>query len=144
MSRDFLNRADEPNDIRLIEVARQRTNPSPPTEMLARAALLLRTATAVTTKQLHAAGFVAPVDYEFWLGPFAEQRALSGLPSIPSPTFDLWSDVSDALEEIRELRNSRLASGQPTRSHDLAEMISNCIPRIGEAERIALWGFCLN
>lgn len=133
----FLLRQNAPEATVIIE-ARKRTVTAQPTEMLSRAALLLRTATAVTSKLLYDAGYNRASGLRFWSEAYGEVRGFwSNTGGQPSPINDLWSDVQAALDDVALVRQQ---SAQPLQQSDWASAVANGLPRMCEAERVALWG----
>jgi len=132
----FLARQDAVDDLLIIRSARSRSNPSHPTEMISRGALLLRTATALVTRVLFDAGITASPDLDFWLLALGSNLGFWDRSGPPSPMQGLWDDVSEALDDVL---NTQSVSPSPFDRFEWATR-KNGLPRVFEAERIALWG----
>jgi hypothetical protein len=137
-SQDFLLGTTESNVPNLLNLARATTNPALPTEMISRALLLLRTATALTYENLSAAGVkCANGELRPWLDKLAMDRGYWKPGGALANTTDLFADVSLALMD--------LANSKPTDPACLYDWLSHTqrgIPTITEAERIGVW--CLS
>jgi hypothetical protein len=134
---DFLLGKTEPNVPMLLTLAATIRSPAQPTEMISRALLLLRTATALTYENLVSAGVkCASGELRPWLDKLAIERGYWKPGAALLNTADLYSDVSDALTD--------LASSMPTDPACLNDWLSktpNGIPTITEVERIGVWSF---
>jgi hypothetical protein len=137
-SQDFLIGTTEPNVPNLLNFAKATTHPARPTEMISRALLLLRAATALTYENLVAAGVnCANGDLRPWLDKLAIDRGYWKPGAALANTTDLFADVSLALMD--------LAKSKPTDPACLYDWLSSTnrgIPTIAEAERIGVW--CLS
>lgn len=135
---NFLLRHEEATEIDIIRYADAQTVPAPPLQMLSRALLLLRTATAFTHTSLNEAGVnVATGELRDWLESFA---ALRGFCNAATPLADgsgLWDDISVAMND---LNRSRKPAPRDMMSWKSAN--HNGLPMIAEAERIAVWSLC--
>jgi hypothetical protein len=136
---DFLSRRAVPDDPIIVRQARARSNPSHPTEMISRAALLLRSATAMVTQVLFDAGVNGTPDLDFCLLPFGSDLGLWDRSGPPTPMHELWADVRQALDDVLATR-ARCTNPPFSRFEWATE--ENGLPRIFEAERIVLWGLC--
>lgn len=134
---EFLTEAQEP-DPELLQQAKSAALPAQPIEMLARAFLLLRVATAFThTSFIDAGVSCARGDLRPWIDPWAEAR---GFWSPTKPLFnpiDLWADVEAALIDFTESLEP-----EPTSLNDWMSRTTKGLPTIYEAERIGVWSLC--
>jgi hypothetical protein len=134
----FLTGATEPSIPNLLNLAKATTKPARPTEMISRALLLLRAATALTYTNLVAAGVnCANGDLRPWLDKLAIDRGYWKPGAALANTTDLFADVSLALMD--------LVKSKPADPACLYDWLSNTqkgIPTITEAERIGVW--CLS
>jgi hypothetical protein len=106
--------------------------------MLARAFLLLRTATALTHNSLVEAGIsCATGDMRPWIDPIAVARGFWPPAQPLSDPIDLWLDVELALLEFDESINP-----EPTSFNDWMIRSVKGLPTIYEAERIGVWSLC--
>lgn len=137
VSEDFLVRAVERNDTPILMCAGQTTSPSRPEEMISRAALLLRLSVAVVNRNMFLAGF-QPGEAGFWCEAYGEQRGFWSAGQQPSPIEDLWLDVQEAIGEAKSLRAGAAGFDNFYWFSD----VGRGIPRLAEAERIAIWGAC--
>ena len=101
MTAGFLSRAQVPDDPLIIRHARTRSNPPHPVEMISRAALLLRSATALVTGALFDAGVLVNPDLDFWLLPFGGNLGLWDQSGPPIPMYELWADVRQARRAVQ-------------------------------------------
>jgi hypothetical protein len=141
ISSDFLTRQSEALDSILIQLGGTNSAPPKPTELICRAALLLRSATAMVTDALFKAGVAPQTDLAFWLESYGEELGLWAPGDPPSPMYELWADVRQALDDALAAR-SNCASSCFSR-FDWASAAINGMPRIFETERIALWSLCV-
>ncbi len=136
-SKEFLLGVTETRDPKLLRVARMTTAPSLPTQMVARAFLLLRAATAFTVSNFSDAGVqLSDGKLRPWIDPIAEARGFWRVADPLIDTIDLWEDIRLALEDLA-------ASKKPAPS-SLNEWIRKSrtgMPIISEAERIGVWSF---
>ena len=132
---DFLLGKTEPRTPMLLTLASATRSPALPTEMISRALLLLRTATALTYENLISAGVnCANGELRPWLDKLAIQRGYWKPGAALVNTSDLYTDVSDALTD--------LASSKPNDPACLNDWLSKNpkgIPTITEMERIGVW-----
>ena len=106
-----------------------------PIEMLSRAGLLLRIASG--SCGLHLSHVGATWDsLMFWLNDIGIRRGYWDQYSGPESPIDLWVDISEALEDMDEVRNTDhgLAGGSDG-------SLANSLFRLEECERIGMWGF---
>jgi len=139
VKKDFLTRNAAGDDPSLIKKARSFSTPSHPTEMISRAALLLRSATAIVTRTLFDAGINTSADLRFWSEAYGENLGFWNAAGPPSPMNELWADVRQAMEDAANVRSS---GPSPFSRLDWASSAVNGLPRISETERIALWSLC--
>jgi hypothetical protein len=137
---NFLTRATEPRDPIILSDAReidQIDAPRQHLQMISRAALLLRVATAANLRLMQEA-HVSGADVKFWWSAVGEERGLWMRGKQPSNLADLWADVEAAVNNITQWKTKTAAAdrGFVQWRHDLAYDISV----LGGCERIALWG----
>lgn len=135
---EFLTNARQPRNPGLLQQANSTAKPAQPTEMLARAFLLLRVATAFTHTSLISAGISHALgNLRAWIDPWAESRGFWA-PSTPlTDPFDLWADVELALIDFKESLDP-----EPGSLNDWMVRTTKGLPTIYEAERIGVWGLC--
>ena len=135
---EFLTNALEPRRPTLLQLANASTSPAQPTEMLARAFLLLRAGTALTQNSLMEAGVnCATGDMRPWIDPIAASRGFWSPTQPLSDPIDLWIDVELALLEFDES-----IVPEPTSLNDWMTRTAKGLPTIYEAERIGVWSLC--
>ncbi|MFC3816521.1 hypothetical protein [Lysobacter sp. GCM10012299] len=136
---EFLTRQSEPDDAMIIQSARQNSATPTAFEMVSRAGLLLRSATAMVSRALFDAGIQPHRDLAFWFTEHGESRGFWAPGAALADMQELWDDIAQAISDVKGLRDAdRTAFSHYTWS----EGPVNGIPRLGEAERIALWGIC--
>jgi hypothetical protein len=132
---EFLTNAQEPRRPSFLQLANATTRPAQPTEMLARAFLLLRAGTALTNNSLVEAGIsCATGDMRPWIDPIAAARGFWPPTQPLSDPIDLWVDVELALLEFDES-----IVPEPTSLNDWMARTVKGLPTIYEAERIGVW-----
>ncbi|WP_158013940.1 hypothetical protein [Sphingomonas sanxanigenens] len=139
---EFLTSSDFIHEHPLIIAARDNIEPAPPFAMLARAALLMRTATSVTRAALRKTGLLAPGFVRPWLTKYAADRAIVD-EELPDIADELWHDIDDAITRIRTLQTD---AGQRARTFTrwvAANDPNAAVPRLSEFERVALWSFAV-
>jgi hypothetical protein len=139
----FLTRASEPRDPVVLSEARQTDpidTPRQHLQMISRAALLLRVATAASSRLLKETN-VSGADVEFWWSAMGEERGLWMSTQQPTNFTDLWADADAAVKSITEWRTKT----QPADRGFLQwrQKHSYDISVLGGCERIALWGLGL-
>lgn len=137
VSVDFLLGTNGENDPQVITKALATTAPALPLEMLARAFILVRAASAFTHSSLLDAGLnLAQGDLRPWLDQWAEERGFwHPTGKLTDPT-ELWDDVNIAL---LDLEDSILQS--PAHISEWHQRTYNGLPKITEAERAGVWSF---
>lgn len=139
----FLTRDSEPDDPVIISEARQTDPISAPRQhlqMISRAALLLRVATAANSRLMQDA-HVSSADVKFWWSAIGEERGLWVRGQQPANLVDLWADVEVAVQDLTEwktktaLVNREFVRWRQECSYDISVL--------GGCERIALWGLGL-
>ena len=137
---NFLTRAAEPRDPVILSEARQTDSIDSPRQhlqMISRAALLLRVATAANSRLLQET-HVSGADVKFWWSVMGEERGLWKKAKQPTDLNDLWADAEAAVKSITDWRTKTAASDrnyvQWRQEH------SQDISVLGSCERIALWG----
>lgn len=136
-SKDFLRGVTETRDPKLLRVARMTTSPALPTEMVARAFLLLRAATAFTVSNFADAG-IKSSDGKLrpWIDPIAEARGFWQQANPLVDPIDLWEDIRLALEDLAASKKP-----PPTSLNEWIRKSRTGLPIISEAERIGVWSF---
>jgi hypothetical protein len=137
-SSDFLVRITEGVDLFVIQEARRSRTPPEASDMICRAGLLLRTATAFVQTNLFSAGVNFRTGVASWLPGYGERLGFWPTGSLPSPLFDLWFDIRQALDDVAAIKS---AAPQFNR-YVWSSSPSNGFPRLCEAERISLWSLC--
>lgn len=134
-SKKFLLGQAEPRNPELIRRARQRSSPAQPTEMLARALLLLRAATAFTHASFVDAGIDSVAgEMRPWLDGVASDRGFwSPAKPLAEPS-DLWADIELALMDF-----DASMTPQPASWNDWMLKDAKGLPVMAEAERIGVW-----
>lgn len=137
--RDFLTWNTSPGESSLIHEAGQLSSVDDPKhhlQVLARATLLLRIATGLNAKILKHAHFTK-ADLEFWWRPYITDHGVISNGGIIPDFTDLWDDAEIALQDIS---NWETGTARPYSYWDLATNVSSQLSKLGECERIALWG----
>jgi hypothetical protein len=136
---DFLTWKIQPDDPSLLKQAAEVTsleNPDHHIQVIARAALLLRIATGIAGRLLAEAGFTKD-QLIFWLEPYAVDHGVLENGGAVSDFLDLWADTEAALRDVSDWESSVT----PSYSYgDLVRNIPSQIHRLGESERVFLWG----
>lgn len=134
-SAEFLLGKEEPRNPELIRRGRQRSSPAKPTEMLARAFLLLRAATAFTHSSFVDAGIDNLAgEMRPWLDRLAVDRGFwSPAKPLVDPS-DMWADIELALLDFDASINP-----QPSSWNDWMIKEAKGLPVMSEAERIGVW-----
>ena len=136
-SREFLISNVEKADPLLLTKARLRTSPAGPLEMMARAFLLLRTATALTHHSLAAAGVSSALgDLRPWLDTVATDRGFRDPNKPYTDILELWYEVQYALEDLRSSKKPA-----PSSLADWIKRPNRGMPILTEVERIGVWSF---
>lgn len=138
--RTFLLRQSDsqPEDPAVIVEARGNVSvyePKHHIQVAARAALLLRVATGACAKLIVDTGFRHD-DLEFWWSRLGEDRGLWENGYGDTDFRNLWADIEQALQELKEWNEGR-------DSYSLASWLQNmphAILKLSECERILLWG----
>jgi hypothetical protein len=134
---DFLTGATDPTKLELLRLAEAKTSQPSPLNMISRALLLLRMATAFTQTSLieagvdRAAGALRP-----WLDELGDARGFWPLSAPMEDVNDLWEDTKMALEELNDVRRLSPASMNDWRAAGLKG-----VPLLQEAERVVMWSF---
>jgi hypothetical protein len=137
---NFLTRVTEPHDPIILSEARKADQIDAPRQhlqMISRAALLLRVATAANSRLMQEA-HVSGADVKFWWSAMGEERGLWRNGKQPANLTDLWADIETAVKNITEWKAKTAAvdRGFVQWRQDHAYDISV----LGGCERIALWG----
>jgi len=140
---EFLTRTSDPDDPILLSAARRRSlaqDPLQHMEMISRAALLLRVATAANADLLRQAGIIRD-DLAFWLTKWGQERGLWREDEDPANFSDLWADAEDAVRTT-QLWITETPVGERNFLNWRTQQSSG-ISILGSCERIALWGLSL-
>lgn len=137
-SKDFLTGLAEPTKLELLRLAEAKVNPATPLHMIARALILLRTATLFTQSSLTEAG----VDRSSgalrpWLNEVGDARGFWRLSAPMADVDDLWEDTKIALADLSKARKV-----SPVALYDWRQSGYGGHPLLAEADRIAMWSFC--
>jgi hypothetical protein len=120
---------------------RSRDTPNFNIPVMSRAALLLRIATGSCAKLIRDTNFTQD-DLEFWWNPIGIERGLWEPKNKPTNLTELWADIDYAIEQSKELEisglNNQCSLANIRGSH------SDILSKLGECERIALWGLVNN
>ncbi|MFK4502859.1 hypothetical protein ABIF86_007150 [Bradyrhizobium japonicum] len=132
---EFLCGESEAVEPTLITAAKSNQSPALPTEMIARALLLLRAATAFTVSNFSDAGIrLGEGKLRAWTDPIAVARGFWKPASALANPIDLWDDIKVALEELAASNNP-----PPTSMKEWMERSPIGLPTLTEAERIGVW-----
>lgn len=129
---DFVRRTVEPNESVVVQLASRSSIEH--SSVLARAALLLRVATA-SCRELLVAGSVKKSDITYWWQPWGEERGFWPVGAPPGDLLDMWQDIADALDAVSEW----IAGQEPPGRSDFRGSWSSELQTLGGAERVALW-----
>jgi hypothetical protein len=136
---EFLVRRSQPSDPAIITMAQQTagvTSTDHHLQVMARAALLLRLATGMSTDLAHRAGFTGG-DLGGWWSAIGLQRGFWEAPDQPTPLTELWGDVAVALEDLELWEGlNPLPSASYAGWHQQQSLATR---RLGGFERVALW-----
>lgn len=141
--RDFLIRATQPDDAMLIIDASGTASLGQirhHLQVLSRAFLLLRVASGACAQLLQNV-FPKKAKLEFWWKSLGEERGLWPSGDEPSDLTELWSDIDEALVDLREWENTN--QSLPPSFHKWHFDLSYQISVLAKCERIALWGLGL-
>jgi hypothetical protein len=139
----FFTRATEPDDPVVLSQAKQTElidTPKQHLQMISRAALLLRVATAANWRLLQET-HVSGADVRFWWSVMGDERGLWAKANQPTDMTDLWADAEAAVRNITAWRKTTAVADRDfvrwrqERSYDISVL--------GGCERIALWGLGL-
>lgn len=138
---DFLTRDSGSTDPTLLRLADTMTSGTTPRafEMVARASLLLRLAIALVQQAFTDAGISPGSDLGYWWQPYGEDRGFWGSTGTSASIYDLWNDISLALDDAE---NVRLGASPSFSRESWSGAQPNGLPRIFEAERVAIWSLC--
>ncbi len=110
-------------------------------QVMARAALLLRTATGSVQALIQSATNVRRADLEFWWGRLGEDRGLWHDGSTVVDFVDLWTDIREAILDLEKWTLSP-PSGDVS-YNKLWQECSKAAITVGTTERVGLWGLGL-
>lgn len=134
-SKEFLIGADEPLQPELLRKARSVSKPAGPLEMISRAVLLLRAASAFTHTSFVEAGVSGSAgDLRPWLDEFAQARGFWSPGAPVLDPIDLWTDVELGLLDLTDSREPA-----PVSLHDWLRRSAKGLPTICETERVGIW-----
>jgi hypothetical protein len=139
---DFLTSSVAAHEHPLIDAARNNADPAPPFAMLARAALLMRTATSVTRAVLRKTGLLSPAVVRPWLTKYAADRAIVD-EELPDMAEELWQDIDDAIARIQSLQTDATERACSFTRWAAANDPNTAVPRLSEFERVALWSLAV-
>jgi hypothetical protein len=140
---DFLKRTVDPDDAVIITQATKTASDDTSdqhVQMISRAALLLRVATAASALLLKSSGISAQ-EVQFWWSAVGEERGFWDPAGPPTDLKDLWADSDAAIQGIQEwIQNTpstekTFAKFRQQRPYEISVL--------GGCERIALWGLNL-
>lgn len=137
---NFLTRVTEPHDPIVLFEARQTDAIAAPRQhlqMISRAALLLRVATAANSRLMQES-HVSSADVKFWWSAIGQERGLWQKTKQPTDLADLWADIDVAVKNVKDWKARTLPADREfvrwrqESSYDISVL--------GSCERIALWG----
>lgn len=126
--------AHDPTPLDLAEKSTASDDAELATHVVSRAALLLRLATAATSKVARIAAVDAAA-MKFWTSKFGIARGIWADGREPMDVGDVWMDIEASLDESA----SWLKRGQDT-LRDLADSSPGAFARLGAFDVVALWG----
>lgn len=134
----FLARETSPDDHDLLKMAgRQGTiGYGGALSVLARAALLLRVASASCCKHFNEAG-ITRADTQFWWDRYGVDHGLWDRQAPPDDFVELWDDVSDALQQAHDWCEQTRAQ-QPSTLRAQRDL-SECLGHLWSFQRACLW-----
>ncbi|MCA6572549.1 MAG: hypothetical protein IM549_04715 [Pseudanabaena sp. M53BS1SP1A06MG] len=137
--KNFLTRRSEPNNPIVFDEAHKQSNTNDPRhhlQVISRASLLLRVATASCSYMIQSAN-VTINDLNFWWQPMGEERGLWTSENLPENLTDLWEDINIEIEKIKNWENENSTGASYEQWHrdcyPSSSMLSCC-------EMIGLWG----
>lgn len=136
----FLTYNSTPSIPQLFVHASGRARPSDPlhpSQVLSRAAMLLRIATGACRLLLSSLTSFAGTNIAFWWQQLCIDRGIRDNSSASTPSADLWDDVSNAIDDLASWRQSMTGPLSYWRVWD-ERARSTAI--LGTCERIGLWG----
>jgi hypothetical protein len=134
VSADFLARRSEPDDHFLMTSAADIPRPASAHSMIARGALLLKIAVAMSEGNLTSAMVQPIVHLAPWWSDYGVARGLWAPDAAPSDMAELWQEIEDSLAELAAAQTS---SRYLWLSERRSEVIKLC-----QAERVGLWNLC--
>ena len=137
----FLRRERHADDPNLFQEAGRNSDVSDSRHhlhVIARAALLLRIATAASARLVRVAGYSRD-DLEFWWSDLGLSRGLWTSGGEPASFADLWLDVRDAIDDL----DSWEAVGNPPSRAAWLQECARQILTLSQCERVVLWGIGL-
>jgi hypothetical protein len=139
----FLTRKIDSSDPVAIEEAKKNDpvdHPRHDLQVMSRAALLLRVATAACSVLFKETG-VSKGDVKFWWSDFGRDRGIWDTTNEPDEFTDMWADVDGAMASVKDWKDNTSAADQSFSR--LQRERSYPMSVLGGCERIALWGFGL-
>jgi hypothetical protein len=106
-------------------------------QVISRAALLLRVATGSSANLLNRSRFNHET-VNTWMNFFGVNRGLWSEGNEPEQIIDLWTDIEDAINDARQFEIEHVNGHESL--HQLLISNPDAFSRLGECERIALWG----
>lgn len=134
VSAEFLARAEDPEDLPLLVAAANGAKPAGAHSMIARGALLLGIAAAMSEHNLVAATLQPIRDLSPWWEGYGLERGLWAPGAEPSEMGELWQEIQDALEA--------LAQSPIGNRYEWLSRLRPTVMRLCETERIGLWNLC--
>ena len=137
VSREFLQRLDEPDDP-IIFTHAYDTTVGNVHAMICRAVLLLRTATSVVRTALVDAGFEPlPDSVRPWFEPVGVDRGFWSTNQQPDEISDLWDDVNAAVSDL-----SRSIASSPADQLGFLDTLTARAVFLTQTERACMWAVC--
>lgn len=136
--REFLLRSSEPGDLRVVELADVKGDPSKADHhlrVISRATLLLRAASGAVARLLRMAA-IQPNVIGFWADALGEDRGFWLPGSPPIPLTDLWLDAKNAIGDLDAAASPAGGFGS---YNELVSTCSDALVVLGGCERVALW-----
>lgn len=132
---EFLCETTEPPIIQLASSRSELSDPKHHMQVMSRAALLLRVATGSSDALFQGAN-LDKTKLAFWTDYFGQTRGLWRENARPESMLDLWTDIQNALDALKNWTATNDESDLYTLRHDPAVPVQI----LCECERVALWG----
>jgi hypothetical protein len=137
--RQFLLRAAEPDDLALLREADGHLHvydQGHHVQVMARAAVLLRLATAACNDLIQQSGLLTN-DLALWRNSFAVDRGLWDVASPPADAADLWSDVQVAVDDLAKWEATAPANST---LFDWRTRLAQAVETLTVTDRFVAWG----